>query len=167
MSKSEDKRLYESLSHVTLRVCKKLSFQYQLSVRVVCSFGILQGTSSWTHPCSEKPTKPSMIIFGPVHDKTNINDLCDQPRLRSVWEPGQPRLISLRWTPEVAVGPTERTARTDQTGQMLSLIWVFAGPPDILLVLLCCESFYLVSLADKSWLIITGSCNSRYWQYQN
>ena len=33
---------------------------------------------------------PSMIIFGPVHDKTNINDLCDQPR------PGLP-LIFKSW----------------------------------------------------------------------
>ena len=62
--------------------------------------------------------------------------LCAQRRHRSVWASAQSQ--SLRCTHEECFGPllpTERTAKTDQTGRMPRLIWVFAGRTVILLCL--------------------------------
>ena len=57
------------------------------------------------------------------------NGMFAQRRLRSAWASAQSAL-SLRCPHEESLGPelpTERTAKTDQTGWMPRLIWVFAG----------------------------------------
>ena len=75
--------------------------------------------------------------FEPPHDKTNKLWLCAQRRLRSAWASAQSDQ-SLRSPHEESLGPyqpIERTAKTDQTGWMPRLIWVFAGHTATLLVL--------------------------------
>ena len=65
--------------------------------------------------------------------------LCAQRRLRSAWASAQSDQ-SLRCSHEKSLCPQlpiERTAKTDQTGRMPRLIWVFAGRTLILLVLSC------------------------------
>ena len=65
--------------------------------------------------------------------------LCTQRRLRSAWASAQSDQ-SLRCQHKESLGPSlpiQRTAKTDQTGRMPRLIWVFAGRTLILLVLSC------------------------------
>ena len=93
------------------------------------------------------------------------NGMCAQRRLWSAWASAQSDQ-SLRCPHEENLGPelpTERTAKTDQTGQKPSLIWVFDGRIVILLVLSWGGSFdeipivwspamaYLSTLPHKSW----------------
>ena len=81
------------------------------------------------------------------------NGMCTQRRLRSAWASAWCLVHqsdqSLRCQHEESLGPQlpiERTAKTDQTGQMPRLprlIWIFAGRTDILLVLSWGGSFSL------------------------
>ena len=57
------------------------------------------------------------------------NDMCVQRRLRSAWASAQSDQ-GLHCPHEESLGPhlpNERTAKTDHTGKMPRLIWVFAG----------------------------------------
>ena len=82
------------------------------------------------------------IKFEPQHDKTN-NMAVRQAKISD--QPGHPpSLISLCCPHEETLGPylpIECTSKTDQTGRMPRLIWVFAGCTLILLVL-SCRGFY-------------------------
>ena len=86
------------------------------------------------------------VLVEPSHDKTNkmiINAHSDQ---------------SLCCLHEEALGswlPIKHTAKTDQTGRMPRLIWVFAGHRSvILLVLLCCGSVYESSALHKNYACV-------------
>ena len=67
------------------------------------------------------------LWFEPRHDKTNKMTCAASEG--SEQSGHSPSLISLR-CPQEVVGPwlsLEHTAKTDQTGRMLRLIWVFSG----------------------------------------
>ena len=72
-----------------------------------------------------------LTLFEPRHDKTNKMSVCP------VWS--EPSLCA-QWLANIQAF-FMRTAKTDQTGQMPRLIWVFAGRTAILLVLSCRSSF--------------------------
>ena len=71
------------------------------------------------------------------HDMTKPTKwLCAQPRLRSAWA-------------------SEWTVKTDQTGQMLRLIWIFAGHTLILLVLSCRGSYFV----GQAYSVVHRECS--------
>ena len=74
-------------------------------------------------------------INEPPHDKPTIS-LCVQQRLRSAWTSAQSDQSSLSaWRKLVSLATHWAQSKTDQTGRMSRLIWVFAGCTLILLVL--------------------------------
>ena len=81
----------------------------------------------------------SHILSWAVSWQNQQNGMCVKRRLRSSWAFAQSVQI-LRCSHDESLGPQlpiERTAKTDQTGRMPRLIWVFAGRTVILLVLSC------------------------------
>ena len=81
------------------------------------------------------------ILTEPRHDKTN-KMACAPSEVSG--QPGHPpsliRVFAVRTKKPWVLLPNERIAKTDQTGRMPRLIWVFAGRTLILLVLSCCSS---------------------------
>ena len=85
--------------------------------------------------------------------------VCNQRRLRSAWASTQSDQ-GLRCPHQETLGaelPIEHTAKTDQTGQMPRLIWVFAGRKVTSLVLSCRGSFY----SNKMAIIMTRKILTR------
>ena len=78
----------------------------------------------YTFLCMTQEVKLSRLMTKPT--KWHV---CPAKRFRSAWASAQSDQ-SLRCLHEETLGPwlpIERTAKTDQTGQMPRLIWVFAG----------------------------------------
>ena len=87
----------------------------------------------------------AMLIFWAASWQNLQNGMCAQRKLRSAWASAQSDQ-SLPFPYERSLGPLlpiEHSAKTDLTGRMPRLIWVFAGCTVIWSVLTCGGSFSL------------------------
>ena len=94
---------------------------------------------------------------------------CAQGRLRSAWASAQSDQSSLSaWRNLGFLAPIKRTVKTDQTGQMPRLIWVFGGHTTTLLVLSCRGSNVnkansILSLTVRTFDFIEQDLCAKHW----
>ena len=111
--------------------CLKPNFMWDGGTKV-CSDGPGHMTKMAAMPIYVRVSRVLTWVHWAASWQNQQSDLCAQQRLRSAWASAQSDQ-SHRCPHEETLGPQlpiECTTKTDQTGQMPRLIWVFAGRTD-------------------------------------